>query len=112
MVSRLPGGPGIQPENLQPAWNTQPTVNWFPSFLYFNIYAQPFVDGHMGNVDQAMWIGTSMAGWSGRQRAFTVLQDNLPFLMPVSKIRFYVQEVTDCGEVMKLEKCAFIDVSA
>ena len=101
-----------QPENPKPAWNTQPTTDWFPSFLYFNIYAQPFVDGHMGNFDQAVWIGTSMAGWSGRQRAFTVLQDNLLFLMPVSKIRFYVQGVTDYGEVMKLEKCAFIDVSA
>jgi len=102
----------IQPENPKPAWNTQPTDNWFPS--YFNIYAQAFVDGHMGNgVDQAVtWIGTSKAGWSGRQQAFMVFQENLPFLMPVSKIRFYVQGVTDFGEVMKLEKCAFIDVSA
>jgi len=102
-----------QPENPGSAWNTQPTVNWFPSFLYFNIYAQPFVDGpNMDKVDQMVWIGTSKAGWSGRKQAFTVLQENLPLPMPVSKIRFYVQGVTDCGDVMKLEKCNFIDVSA
>jgi mannosyl-glycoprotein endo-beta-N-acetylglucosaminidase len=91
-------------------WNPQP-IGWFPSFLYFNIYAQPFVDPYnAGKVDDAVWIGTSGAGWDGRKKAFTVLQVNLPFKIS-EKTRFYVQGVTDYGEVMKWERCAFVDVS-
>jgi mannosyl-glycoprotein endo-beta-N-acetylglucosaminidase len=100
------------PEDPLPAWNCQPTIPWFPSFLYFNIYTQPFSDEYtVGKVDEAIWIGTSGAGWSGKRKAFTILQENLPFEVPAAKVRFYVQGVSDCGEVMKWSRCAFVDVS-
>ena len=100
------------PEDPVPAWSSQPTIPWFPSFLYFNIYAQPFKDQYsVGKVDEAIWIGTSGAGWSGNHKTFTVLQENLPFEVPATKVRFYVQGVSDRGEVMKWNRCAFVDIT-
>ena len=101
------------PDDPISVWNVQPTTTWFPSLLYFNVYAQLFADEwNVGKVDQAVWIGTSSAGWSGKKTAFSVLPQNLPFSVPAKgKIRFYVQGVTDRGEVMKWDRCAFVDVS-
>ena len=84
------------PDDPHPAWNPQPTIDWFPSFLYFNIYAQLFTDNiivkpppddiyaqpfsdyrDMGTTDKAIWIGTS--GLNGQYYCFDVLQQNLPF---------------------------------
>jgi len=98
------------PEDTFSAWNVQPTITWFPSFLYFNIYAQPFIDQwNVGAVEQATWIGTS--GWDGQKFGFDVFSENLPFEAPPKhKVRFYVQGVTDRGEVLKWERCAFVDV--
>ncbi|KAH9483196.1 Cytosolic endo-beta-N-acetylglucosaminidase 1 [Psilocybe cubensis] len=101
------------PEDPISAWNTQPTINWFPSYIYFNIYALPFTDQwNVGPVEQAVWIGTS--GWDGQKNGFDVLPENLPMSVPADniKIRFFVQGVNDRGEVLKWGKCAFIDVSA
>jgi mannosyl-glycoprotein endo-beta-N-acetylglucosaminidase len=110
------------PEDPLPAWNLQPTIDWFPSFLYFNIYAQPFSDKwNVGTVDKAVWIGTS--GLDGQCQGFYVLPENLPFEMnnnnpatttttSTTKIRFYIQGVKDCGEVLKWQKCAYVDVSS
>lgn len=100
------------PEDPIPAWNSQTKIPWFPSFLYFNVYAQPFNDQfNVGKVDKAIWIGTSGAGLTGKHKTFTVLHENLPFGIPADKVRFYVQGVSDCGEVMKWDRCAFVDVS-
>ena len=110
----FPHIPGIRiahPEDPLSAWNIQPTISWFPSFLYFNIYAQRFIDQwNVGNVEQATWIGTS--GWDGQKFGFDVLPENLSFKSsPNHKVRFYIQGVTDRGEVLKWERCAFVDVS-
>ena len=98
------------PEDALPAWNIQPTLEWFPSFLYFNIYAQAFTDQwNVGTVDKAIWIGTT--GADGQRNGFDVLPENLPFAVnPATKVRFYIQGVKDCGEVLKWEKCAYVDV--
>ncbi|KAF8812658.1 glycoside hydrolase family 85 protein [Phlegmacium glaucopus] len=98
------------PDDPLSAWNLQPTVNWFPSFLYFNIYAQAFTDQwNVGTVDKAVWIGTS--GSDGQRNGFDILPENLPFAAnSTTKIRFYVQGVKDCGEVLKWKKCAYVDV--
>ena len=102
------------PEDPLPAWNLQPTIDWFPSFLYFNIYAQPFADKwNVGTVDDAVWIGTS--GSDGQRNGFDILPENLPFAVnnpATTKIRFYIQGVKDCGEVLKWQKCAYVDVSS
>ena len=100
------------PNDLLSAWNLQPTIDWFPSCVYFNIYAQAFVDEwKVGTVDKAVWIGTS--GSDGQRNGFDVLPENLPFpVNPTTKIRFYIQGVKDCGGVLKWEKCAYVDVSS
>ena len=101
-------------EDPLPAWNLQPTIDWFPSFLYFNIYAQPFTDKwNVGTVEDAVWIGTS--GSDGQRNGFDILPKNLPFTVnnsATTKIRFYIQGVKDCGEVLKWQKCAYVDVSS
>lgn len=98
------------PEDPISAWNPQPN-NWFPSFLYFNVYALPFIDPYnVGKVDDAVWIGTSGAGWEGRKNSFIVLKENLSFEMS-RKFRFYIQGITDYGEVMTWERCISIDLS-
>lgn len=93
------------------AWPLQPSDKWFPEFLYFNIYAQPYQDNwSIGGSEDAIWIGTS--GSDGKKNAFLVTQNNLPFpIQNINKVRFYVQGVTDRGEVMKWNKSTFVDVS-
>jgi mannosyl-glycoprotein endo-beta-N-acetylglucosaminidase len=99
------------PEDPVSAWNQQPTITWFPSFLYFNIYVQVFTDEYnVGTVDTASWIGTS--GWDGQKNGFDIRPDNLPSVVPPNrKVRFYVRGVTDRGEVMKWDKCAYVDLT-
>lgn len=99
------------PEDPLSAWNTQPTLPWFPNFAYFNIYAQPFSDGvTIGDVDKAVWVGTS--GLSGRRNEFPVISKNLGIVMEgYRRVRFYIQGVTDRGEVLEWKRCAFVDVS-
>ncbi len=99
------------PEDAASAWNRQPTIPWFPSFLYFNIYAQLFADDYkVAPVETAHWIGTS--GWDGQQCGFDVRPDNLPFAVPPGrKVRFYVRGVTDRGKVMSWGKCAYLDLA-
>ncbi|KAF9558384.1 glycoside hydrolase family 85 protein [Agrocybe pediades] len=91
-------------------WNGQPTLPWFPSFLYFNIYARLMNNDSDAKKDEKpVWIGTS--GWDGQRNGFDVRPENLPFSVPRGgKVRFFVQGVNDCGEVMKWDNCAFVDV--
>ena len=98
------------PEDPISAWDIQPTaISWFPSFLYFNIYAQPFIDQWNVEEVEATWIGTS--GWDGQKFGFDVLPENLPFEVPPNhKVRFHIQGVTDKGEVLKWDRCTFVDV--
>lgn len=97
------------PEDPISAWNQQPTIKWFPDFLYFNIYAQLFEDEwKVGTAEQATWIGTS--GWDGQRNGFTVVRDNLPFQVPPArKVRLYVRGVSDRGVVMQWADCAYVD---
>ena len=99
------------PEDPIPAWNLQPTISWFPSFVYFNVYAQPYTDEwNVGPVTDAVWIGTS--GINGEGKSFNVLQENLPFtLTPSKKVRLYIQGLTDQGDVLPWNRCAYVDVS-
>ena len=106
-------GTNKPPEDPFPAWNLQPTIDWFPSFLYFNIYAQLFTDKwNVPTVDKAVWIGTS--GLDGQRFGFDVLPENLPFKVDpaTTPVRFYIQGVTDSGEVLIWQKCAYVDVSS
>jgi mannosyl-glycoprotein endo-beta-N-acetylglucosaminidase len=93
---------------------------WFPSFMYFNIYALIHPASGVGIVVQpedAVWIGTSGGTTEGRKRAFVVAWKNLKTLLGMGedgrgrgKVRFYVQGVTDRGVVLGWERCVYVDV--
>ena len=91
---------------------------WFPSFVYFNVYASVYpVIGTVGLPEAAVWIGTSGATDYGRKCAFWIGWKNLRGLLGLgdtgvrkSKVRFYVQGVTDRGVLLEWDKCVYVDV--
>ncbi|GLB33215.1 putative glycosyl hydrolase family 85 [Lyophyllum shimeji] len=101
------------PDDPVSAWTVQPSNKWFPDFVYFNIYALMITaDGQGGQPEDAQWIGTT--GLEGIRNTFTIVPQDLPFwseqqVKKVSKVRFYVQGVTDRGEVLGWDRCVFVD---
>lgn len=80
---------------------------WFPSFIYFNIYVGQHRDAP--TPEQAVFIGTT--GLDGRANRFYVDPECLPGDVDgTGGIRFYVQGVTDRGEVLGWDQCVFVDV--
>ncbi|KAF5391486.1 hypothetical protein D9757_002437 [Collybiopsis confluens] len=109
------------PDDPIQAWPGQPSAEvWFPKLLYSNIYMLEFrEDGTPGDVDNAIWIGTSGCDYEGMRNRFTVEKD-IDLSASVrgnrgagrvgsGKTRFYVQGVTDEGEVIDWTRCAFVD---
>jgi mannosyl-glycoprotein endo-beta-N-acetylglucosaminidase len=96
------------------AWPIAPSAEcWFPRFMYFNVYAQPHRAGAavVQKPEDAVWIGTSGYDGLGQAHAFAVRQANLPFdLGGVKTVSFYVQGVTDRGEVLRWDQCVFVNV--
>ncbi|PBL01715.1 hypothetical protein ARMGADRAFT_980085 [Armillaria gallica] len=92
--------PLTSPEDPVPLWDIQPYK--VPSFLYYNVYASPFSSPtYTGGPEDATWIGTS--GYSGDAKMFAVES-------PVkTRTRFYIQGVTEHGEVLPWERCVFVD---
>ncbi|KDQ49805.1 glycoside hydrolase family 85 protein [Jaapia argillacea MUCL 33604] len=100
------------PEDPIPAWILPASEHWFPTFLYFNIYAaMPLgLVGQPPSPERATFVGTT--GLDGRGNRFYVEPALLPEVMRgVRAVRFYVQGVTDVGDVLRWEHCAFVDVS-
>ncbi|KAJ7499715.1 glycosyl hydrolase family 85-domain-containing protein [Mycena latifolia] len=93
-------------EDATSAWPVAPSAErWFPRFMYFNVYA-----GVSQTPEDAVWIGTS--GYDGRAKAFAVRQANLPLdLAGVTTVTFFVQGVTDRGEVLRWDQCVSVSVS-
>ncbi|KAG6890061.1 hypothetical protein C0992_003159 [Termitomyces sp. T32_za158] len=95
------------------AWPVQPSNDWFPRFMYYNIYGLPHSqDGLVSQPEEAVWIGTT--GLVGQSRVFQVGFQELPFWSSIgigkcTKVRFYIQGVTDHGTVLEWEKCVFVD---
>lgn len=102
--------PNTSPEDPSLAWSLQPSDRWFPCLLYANIYAlhDPAPGRPLGGPQNAIWIGTS--GYDPRKHTFVVMLENLPFEKS-KMVRFYVQGVTDRGEVLDWDKCVFVDAS-
>ncbi|KAK0490293.1 glycoside hydrolase family 85 protein [Armillaria novae-zelandiae] len=92
--------PFTSAEDPVPLWDIQPCRD--PSFLYYNVYASPFSSPtYAGRPEDATWIGTS--GYSGDAKKFVVES-------PVkTRTRFYVQGVTEHGDVLPWERCVFVD---
>jgi len=96
------------PDDPTPVWLLDQSPNWFPSFLYYNIYWQlPREDGTYEDDTKATFYGT------------TSLQDGTSFLIvreaigcPAGKkARFHVQGVTDRGTILEVGKCGNVDVA-
>lgn len=99
------------PEDPQPVWTLDSSDGWFPSFLYFNIYGLCYPGGSAPAPERAIWLGTSDI--DGKLHSFDVHDiDQLLKSSPESTgFRFYVQGVTDHGEVLSWDKCVFVDTS-
>jgi len=98
------------PEDPNPAWILDTSDKWFPTFLYFNIYIQPYAPGEsVPAPDNAIFIGTT--GLNGRTNNFFVDPKCLPEeLVGAKSARFLVQGVTNRGDLLKWDRCAFVDV--
>jgi mannosyl-glycoprotein endo-beta-N-acetylglucosaminidase len=89
-----------------PLWSFDNSKHAFPSCAYFNIHAGT----SLGGPTQATFIGTT--GLDGRANRFYVDWGVLPdAIKGLREIRFFVQGVTDRGEVMEWEQCVFVDAS-
>ena len=86
------------PDDPEPVWTIpEPPQSWFPSFLYFNIYAQD-LSAAVNGPEQAKFVGTSMSSSTFTHRGLT------------KPTRFYVQGVTDRGETLLWTQCAYVDI--
>ncbi|OAX35593.1 glycoside hydrolase family 85 protein [Rhizopogon vinicolor AM-OR11-026] len=96
-------------EDPNPVWILDDTKERFPSFLYFNIYAVPHPhSGSVAGPEAAVFIGTT--GLDGRANRFYVDSTLLPrSVMGGRGLRFYMQGVTDRGDVLPWDLCAYVD---
>jgi mannosyl-glycoprotein endo-beta-N-acetylglucosaminidase len=96
-------------EDPNPVWILDDTKDRFPSFLYFNIYVIPHPRlGSVAGPEAVVFVGTT--GLDGRANRFYVDRTLLPdSVMGGRGLRFYVQGVTDRGDVLPWEACAYVD---
>lgn len=96
-------------ESITPPWLLQDTPAYrFPTFVYFNIYAMPLDRSAHSDPASAVFVGTT--GLDGRANRFYVEKACFPTDWDERvEVRFYVQGVTDRGEVLPWERCATVD---
>ncbi|PSR70645.1 hypothetical protein PHLCEN_2v13477 [Hermanssonia centrifuga] len=99
------------PDDPNPAWTFAPTS---PVLMYFNVYV--LAHGNVGadalKPEDAIFVGTT--GLKGREERFVVDPAGLPpnVQSPGTRtVRFYVQGVTERGDVLPWEDCVFVDVA-
>ncbi len=97
-------------DDMKPPWTLQDPAQWLPKFIYFNIYAQAFgSDGKIGGPESASFMGTT--GLDGRGQRFFIDEMVWPDgILGASKARLHVQGVTDHGEVLMWDRCAYVDI--
>ncbi|KAJ4477293.1 glycoside hydrolase family 85 protein [Lentinula aciculospora] len=112
------------PDDPIAAWPAQSSAEaWFPKLLYANIYALMYNADETPGVEDAIWIGTSGYGYSGMRNSFVVEGGISLLLAPNTtttagrtldignrKMRFYVQGVTEKGEVLDWTQGVFVEV--
>lgn len=96
-------------ESTVPAWLLQDTPAYrFPTFIYFNVYAVSLDRSEHADPASAVFVGTT--GLDGRANRFYVENACFPARWDErGGVRFYVQGVTDRGEVLPWERCATVD---
>ncbi|KAI0052666.1 glycoside hydrolase family 85 protein [Auriscalpium vulgare] len=93
-----------------PVWRLDTSDHWFPRFLYFNVYAEAHSpNGQVTGPEDATFLGTT--GLAGRRFCFDVDAQALPHnIHSAALVRFYIQGVTNRGEVLSWDRCVFVDV--
>ncbi|THU86767.1 hypothetical protein K435DRAFT_867952 [Dendrothele bispora CBS 962.96] len=102
--------------------------------MYTNVYAQVLKAGgnSVANPEAALWIGTSGYGYEGRKNEFEVMEGvfevltpgtltsesdgkngknaGIPSVQKGDKVRFYVQGVTERGEVLGWDRSVWVEI--
>ena len=99
------------PDNTELKWEISPAVTAYPRFMFFNVYVEaPSMAGFYRGPEHATFIGTT--GWDGRENRFYVEDTMLPEGLKTGSgvdVRFYVQGVTNRGEVLPWVDGVFAD---
>ena len=109
----IPGGilEPQPPDNTELKWEISPAVTAYPRFTFFNLYVEALsMAGFYRGPEYAIFIGTT--GWDGRENRFYVEDTMLPEGLKTGSdvdVRFYVQGVTDRGEILPWVDGAFVD---
>ncbi|KZT35230.1 hypothetical protein SISSUDRAFT_1008983, partial [Sistotremastrum suecicum HHB10207 ss-3] len=112
-------GAGRDPEeNPIPAWVLDSGKTAYPGFAYFNIYAEAQLPSlRFEGAESAIFIGTS--GVDGERDSFGIGEREIETILRLNKsedggqrvVRFWVQGVTDRGEVLDWADCASVDAA-
>jgi mannosyl-glycoprotein endo-beta-N-acetylglucosaminidase len=102
------------PEDTVLAWTLPDDQGhvWFPAFLYFNVYAAPiFAAGvPVPEPEGANFVGTTgLAGLEDSTRVEYGMMPEVEGKEGLKGWRWYVQGVTDRGEVLPWDRCAYAD---
>ncbi|KAI6119223.1 glycoside hydrolase family 85 protein [Pisolithus thermaeus] len=99
------------PEDARPAWVLDDALPQSHSFLYFNVYVSAYsIDTDLLDSSPATFIATT--GLDGHANRLYVEPQCLPQGLERNVcLRFHVQGVTNLGEVLPWERCAFVDHS-
>ena len=98
------------PDNTDLKWEISCADIAYPKFIFFNIYVEAKTVGFYRGPEHATFIGTT--GWDGRGNKFYVEDTMLPKGLRTGSgvdVRFYVQGVTDRGEVLSWIDGAFLE---
>jgi len=99
------------PDSTKLRWKISPVATAYPRFMFFNIYVEAqSTMGFYRGPEHAVFVGTT--GWDGRENRFYVENTMLPGGLKTGSgadVRFYVQGVTDRGEVLPWVDGAFVD---
>jgi mannosyl-glycoprotein endo-beta-N-acetylglucosaminidase len=90
------------PDHTELRWEISPAATDYPRFMFFNIHVEAYsTAGVYRGPEHAKFVGTT--GWDGRENRFYVEDTMLPEGLKTGSgvdVRFYVQGVTDRGEVL------------
>ena len=101
----------LPPDHTKLRWEISPAATAYPRFMFFNVYAEAqSEEGFYRGPEYAAFVGTT--GWDGRENRFYVEDTMLPEGLKTgsgANVRFYVQGVTDRGEVLPWIDGVFVD---
>jgi mannosyl-glycoprotein endo-beta-N-acetylglucosaminidase len=99
------------PDNTDLKWEMSPADTAYPKFMFFNIYVEvKSTVGFYRGPEHATFIGTT--GWDGRDNRFYVEDAMLPKGSRTGSgvdVRFYVQGVTNRGEILSWIDGVFVE---